>query len=466
MAFRDNPGGAQYGKTLIGAHLIGGKLKGANAKDKIQSLNPAWTKDIVGEFPLGDEKDVAEACEAARAAFKLWKSVPAPVRGELVGKIGQLMREQKESLSRLLTREIGKPLRESRGEVQEAIDTCAFFQSEGRRLYGQTVPSELRNKELDDLSSPPGRVRHHHRRQLPLRRAQLEDHPRHPLRQHGRVEAERGCAHHRLRLRQLLREAGLPGGVLNVVYGTGPAAGAAVRRRHRQGPHRQDQLHRQHRRRPHDRRNRRAQPADPPSLELGGKNPMIVMRDADLDNAVTRRALGRLRHGRPALHLARQHHPPQDDRRCQFKKQFVEQARKLAIGDPLNQPEVLYGPIINERFCSATWSTTRWARSRRREAAVSGKGDRITDKNAPKGFCGNAKLGLYVTPTIYDNVAIGDALAQNEVFGPTVNIISGPTFDEAMETANRTSLRPVQRDLHQQPGGPTWTGSRTRSPPA
>ena len=332
MAFRENPGGAQYGKTLIGAHLIGGKLKGGNSKNKIQSLNPAWTKDVVGEFPLGDEKDIAEACEAARTAFKSWKSVPAPVRGELVGKIGQLMREQKESLSRLLTREIGKPLRESRGEVQEAIDTCAFFQSEGRRLYGQTVPSELRNKELETFRRPLGVCAMITAGNFPFAVPAWKIIPAILCGNTVVWKPSEDAPAIGYAFANIFRAAGVPGGVLNVVYGTGPETGAAVVAAIDKGliqkisftgssevgmkigevAGRNLQI---------------------PSLELGGKNPMIVMDDADIDLAVTGAiwaAYGTGGQRCTSLGNLILHKKIAD----KFVKKFVEQAGKLVIGDP------------------------------------------------------------------------------------------------------------------------------------
>jgi acyl-CoA reductase-like NAD-dependent aldehyde dehydrogenase len=124
----------------------------------IVSRNPANLDDVVAEVELGGAPAFVEACRRARAAQEEWAAVPAPVRGRAVQLVGRLVEDNKEALARLVTREIGKPYAESLGEVQEVIDTCDFFLSEGRRLYGQTVPSEMPDKQLFTFRTPVGVV--------------------------------------------------------------------------------------------------------------------------------------------------------------------------------------------------------------------------------------------------------------------------------------------------------------------
>src|SRR5512132_382634 len=120
------------------------------------STNPADTSETVADVRLGDAGTFVAACEAARAAQREWAAVPAPVRGRAIQQLGRLVEDNKEALSRLVTREIGKPYAESLGEVQEIVDTCNFFVGEGRRLYGQTVPSEMSDKQLFTFRTPVG----------------------------------------------------------------------------------------------------------------------------------------------------------------------------------------------------------------------------------------------------------------------------------------------------------------------
>src|SRR6059036_2575181 len=123
---------------------------------ELQSTNPAQLDDVVATVRLGDAGTIVDACRAARAAQADWAATPAPIRGRAIQQIGRLVEENKEALSRLVTREIGKPYPESLGEVQEIVDTCNFFLGEGRRLYGMTVPSEMPDKQLFTYRVPVG----------------------------------------------------------------------------------------------------------------------------------------------------------------------------------------------------------------------------------------------------------------------------------------------------------------------
>ena len=129
----NNPNGSP---KVRGYNIINGKLTLASNGGTYESANPAWLNDCLGEFPLSTKEDVHDALRAARAAFPDWASTPAPTRGQIIGNMGRLLMEHKEDLVRLQAREIGKTLKERVGEILEAIDTCLFFQSEGRRLYG------------------------------------------------------------------------------------------------------------------------------------------------------------------------------------------------------------------------------------------------------------------------------------------------------------------------------------------
>ena len=131
---------------IKGYNIINGQLTLASDGSTFISKNPASLKDELGEFPLSTRDDVRAAISAAREALTDWAATPAPTRGQIIGNMGRLLMEYKEDLVRLQAREIGKTLKECGGEIQEAIDTCLFFQSEGRRLYGQTVNSELPDK--------------------------------------------------------------------------------------------------------------------------------------------------------------------------------------------------------------------------------------------------------------------------------------------------------------------------------
>ena len=149
----ENPNGKP---SVKGYNIINGQLSLASDGASFTSINPAILNDTLGEFPLSTREDVHTALKAARSAFPGWAATPAPTRGQIIGNMGRLLMEHKDAIVALETREIGKTLKESAGSVQEAIDTCLFFQSEGRRLYGQTVHSELPDKEFFTYRRPLG----------------------------------------------------------------------------------------------------------------------------------------------------------------------------------------------------------------------------------------------------------------------------------------------------------------------
>src|SRR5687768_10563593 len=138
------------------ASVIGGEARTDAPGGRLTSTNPGKLDDVVAEVALADAATFVDACAAARAAQREWAKVPAPARGRVIAQVGRLFESNKEALAELVTREVGKPYAESLGEVQEIIDTCDFFVGEGRRLYGQTVPSEMPDKQLFTFRTPVG----------------------------------------------------------------------------------------------------------------------------------------------------------------------------------------------------------------------------------------------------------------------------------------------------------------------
>jgi acyl-CoA reductase-like NAD-dependent aldehyde dehydrogenase len=278
-------------------NYIAGQWVPSRSGPTFRNLNPADTRDCVGEFPLSSAEDVALAVEAAAEAYRSWRLVPAPQRGEIVRRAGQLLRERKEELARAMVREMGKPLVEARGDVQEAIDTADYAASEGRRLFGYTTPSELPNKVNLSFRMPVGVCGIITAWNFPIAVPSWKIFP--ALVAGNTIiwkpsEDAPLCAN---LLAEILQEAGLPPGVFNVVHGDAEAGEALVR-------HPGVRLIAFTGSTAVGRRiatlcgelNKKC------SLEMGGKNPLIVLPDADPGLSPPGRALGSVRHKWAALY--------------------------------------------------------------------------------------------------------------------------------------------------------------------
>ena len=424
---------APFPHTLLLSNFYAGEA-GPSTGPHFERRNPANCQDLVCVAPQTSREAVGDACLAAKGAATAWARTPAPQRAEVLGRLVFLLTRDKESLARFVSREIGKPLREARGSVQEAIDTAVFFQSEGRRLYGQTVPSELADKELFTYRRPLGVVGVITAGNFPLAVPAWKIIP--ALLCGNAVvwkpsDDAPGTAE--LFLRAWLR-AGLPPGVLSVVHGFGKdSAGqflieqvdagnlakisftgsTAVGRNIGEICGRNLQQ---------------------PSLELGGKNPLVILADADIDLAVDGAlwaafgtagqrctSAGNIIVDRRVLPLVRE--------------KLVRRTRSLKIGDP-SQPSVDYGPMINQRFMAGFLAQRETGLDDGAELLLDGR--RILPGEEPELFSGDAALGLYAAPRIFDKVTISMRIAQEECFGPTVNLVAVDGFDEALAAANGT----------------------------
>src|SRR4051812_27398686 len=395
--------------------------------------NPADTADVVAEVALGDAATFAEACRRARAAQRAWASTPAPIRGRAIQQAGRLVEDNKHALAGIVTREVGKPYAEALGEVQEVIDTCAFFLSEGRRLYGQTVPSEMPDKQLFTFRTPVGVAAIITAGNFPVA---VPSWYLVPALLCGNAvvwkpsEEAAACA---AALTQLLLHAGLPEGVLQLVLATGGEAFAGLERalderlvdkvgftgstavgarigelcgRHLQSP----------------------------CLELGGKNPLVVLPDADLELAVEGALFsGFGTAGQRCTSLGTV--IVEDSVHDEFLARFTRAVEGAAIGDP--EQDVLYGPMIDQKFMDRFEDD--WLALIRDHHTVSGSTGtgRITPDNSREGFVGDPAAGIFAHPTIVSGVRGGDEIANTETFGPIVGVARFSSFDEAMELANR-----------------------------
>ncbi|MFI0418907.1 aldehyde dehydrogenase family protein [Spongiactinospora sp. 9N601] len=394
-----------------------------------RSTNPA-TGELVAEVHLSDATGFAAAARTAKQAQRAWADLPAPARGEVIAHAGQLVRANAEKLARLVTREIGKPLKEARGEVQEVIDTCTFFLGEGRRLYGQTVPSEMPDKELFTFRQPVGVAAVITAGNFPVA---VPSWYLVPALLCGNAvvwkPAEYSAASAEA-LYELFAHAGLPEGVLNLVFADGADTFAGLTEALGAGTvnkvgftgssevgARIGELCGRH--------------LQSPCLELGGKNPMVVTADADLDQAVEGAlfsGFGTAGQRCTSLGTAIVHESVLPE----FLRRFDEATRAAVIGDPTG--DVLYGPLLDEKFAHSYEKTLGQIASHHEVHGSTAIG-RIGDERPRAGFTGDPS-GLYYHPVIVSGVRPGDALFDNETFGPIVGVTSYRTLDEAIELAN------------------------------
>ncbi|QYC43440.1 Aldehyde dehydrogenase, thermostable [Nonomuraea coxensis DSM 45129] len=406
--------------------VVGGKETASTAT--YDSTNPARPAEVVARVGLTDAATFAAACRTAAEAQREWAKVPAPVRGRVIASIGRLVEANAEALARLVTEEIGKPYAEALGEVREIVDTCDFFLGEGRRLYGQTVPSEMPDKNLFTFRNPVGVAAVITAGNFPVA---VPSWYLVPALLCGNAvvwkpaEYAAASAH---AMFQLFAAAGLPDGVLNVVFAEGAETFAGLERAlgegtvHKVGFTGSSEVGR----RVGELTGRHLQSA---CLELGGKNPMVIMPDADLDLAAEGAlfsGFGTAGQRCTSLGTAIVHESVHEA----FVERLVRALASATIGDPAG--DVLAGPLLDRKFADRYEEYLTWIQPH--HTVVSGPVGRITKDNPRGGFDGGE--GLYYHPVVVDGVRPGDRLFMEETFGPIVGVTTFRTLDEAVELAN------------------------------
>lgn len=402
-------------------NYIGGEWVSSASGESFENINPA-TGEVLGRYPRSGAEDVDRAVGAARAALPEWSRVPAPKRGEILFRAGQLLVEGKDELARLQTREMGKVLKETRGDLQEGIDMTFFAAGEGRRMLGDTTPSELSDKFAMSVRMPVGVVGAITPWNFPLAIPTWKIMPALVAGNTVVFKPAEDTPESAYRLAQILEEAGLPPGALNVVFGYGEEAGAALVDHEgvdalsftgstEVGSQLAQKAPRTHKR---------------ISCEMGGKNAIIVMDDADVDLAVEGAvwsAFGTTGQRCTAASRLIVHHDALEE----FTGKLVERAKALRLGDGL-EPETEMGPLINQ---AALEKVDRYTQIGKDEGAtLLCGGARATDEALARGF--------FYLPTIFADVEPGMRIAQEEVFGPTTAIIPVGSYEEAIEVVNGT----------------------------
>jgi len=403
-------------------NYINGKWIEAKSGKTFENRNPADRRDLIGLFPASGPEDVEEAVSAAKKAFAEWRLAPAPKRGEILYRVGELLRQRKEEIARAMTREMGKVLKETRGDVQEGIDTAYYTAGEGRRLFGETTPSELPDKFAMSVRAPVGVCGLITPWNFPMAIPTWKIFPALLCGNTVVLKPAEDTPHTAVKLFELLEEAGVPPGVANLVHGVGEEAGAALVR------HRDVRLISFTGSTAVGREIAAVcgQSLKRVSLEMGGKNGQIVMEDADLKLALEGALWGAFgttgqrctATSRLILHR-------------QIKKELtdmlVERAEKIKIGDGLDE-SVEMGPLINE---AAREKVHGYVQIGKEEGARLLTGGTVYEE-------GKRRQGYFYRPTLFDRVTPDMRIAQEEIFGPVLSVIEVQSFEQAIEVLNGT----------------------------
>ena len=403
-------------------NYVDGKWLAAQSGKNFENRNPADRDDLIGLFPASGAVDVDAAVQAAKNAFSSWRLVPAPKRGEILYRVGELLRKYKEDLARVETREMGKVLKETRGDVQEGIDCAFYVAGEGRRLFGETTPAELPDKFAMSVRMPIGVCALITPWNFPLAIPTWKLFPALICGNTAILKPAEDTPHTAVRFVEILIEAGVPPGVVNLIHGRGEDVGAALVR------HRDVQLVSFTGSAAVGREIASVcgQNLKRVSLELGGKNAQIVMEDGDIELAVEGAlwgAFGTTGQRCTATSRLIVHR----DVAKNMTNMLVERAQKIKIGDGLDE-SVEMGPLINE---SARRKVLRYIDIGKQEGARLLTGG----SSYEAGACAN---GYFFQPTIFDRVKANMRIAQEEIFGPVLSIIEVNGFEAAIEALNGT----------------------------
>jgi acyl-CoA reductase-like NAD-dependent aldehyde dehydrogenase len=380
-----------------------------------ESLNPS-TGEVIETFPRSSAEDVDHAVARAKAAWDDWRLVPAPERGNMLFRFAQLLERSKPELSELMTREMGKVKAEAGGDVQEAIDMAYYMGGEGRRLFGQTTPSELRDKFMLSVRMPVGLVGAITPWNFPIAIPAWKLCPALVCGNTVVLKPAEDTPQLAQRFVELLYDAGVPEDVVQIVHGFGEEAGEALVR-HPDVPvitftgsretgvavtkAAADRLKHVH-------------------LELGGKNAIIVMDDADIDLAVDGivwSAFGTAGQRCTAASRVIVHRAVYDE----LQKKLVARAEQMKIGAPW-EDDTDIGPVINETAVEKIHSYTG-----------------IGNDEGAKLLTGGERVegqGFYYRPTVFADVDPQMRIAQEEIFGPTTALIPVDSFEDAVRAAN------------------------------
>jgi acyl-CoA reductase-like NAD-dependent aldehyde dehydrogenase len=407
-------------KTRVFKNFINGEWVDSTTGETFEDRNPADTRDVVAIFQKSAKDDVNAAVDAAKRAFTKWRLVPAPRRAELVYRAAEILVERKEECSRDMTREMGKVLKETRGDVQEAIDTAYFMAGEGRRMFGPTVPSELPNKFAMAVRQPLGVCGMITPWNFPMAIPSWKLLPAIVCGNTCVIKPGQDTPLSTFNLVRALDDAGVPKGVINIVTGFGSSVGTPitehpdVRAISLTGSSEVGRIV----------GTVAAKSFKHCSLELGGKNPMIVLDDANLELAIEGGLWGAFgTTGQRCTATSRI--IVQKGVYREFVERYVDRAKRLKVGNGLDET-VEMGPAVNENQLK---TDLKYVEIGRAEGAKLLCGGNRLDK-------GDYQHGWFMEPTVFIDVDPKMRIAQEEIFGPVVSIIPCDGLEDAIEIAN------------------------------
>jgi len=403
-------------------NYINGRWIAAHSGATLESRNPADWREIVATFPNSGAADVDAAVAAARKAYRTWRLVPAPARAEMIYRVGELLLQHKEKLAQLISQEMGKPITEARGDVQEGIDCALYNAGEGRRLFGQTTPSEMPNKFAMTVRMPVGVCALITPWNFPVAIPCWKAMPALVCGNTVILKPAKDTPACATLLIQLFQEAGLPEGVINLMHGSGEEVGRALIEHpgidlvsftgsSGTGAEVGAACGRTHKR---------------VCLELGGKNAQVVMEDADLELALEGALWGAFgttgqrctTTSRLILHR---------DIKDEFTAKLLERTQKLRLG-PGTDPLTEVGPLINSAQLQRVSHYMEIAQAEGAKVLIGG------EKNSNEEL----QHGYFFQPTILDKVNPDMRVAREEIFGPVVALIEVKSFEEAIAVLNDT----------------------------
>ncbi|MGI8470538.1 MAG: aldehyde dehydrogenase family protein [Pyrinomonadaceae bacterium] len=413
---------AKSKKTSTKTHhnYIGGEWVKSASGEWFENLNPADTTDVVGRFPKSNAEDVEQAVEAAKNAATKWRRTPAPKRAEILFRLGEILRANKDEFTRQTTREMGKVLKEAGGDVQEAIDCTYFTAGEGRRLHGFTTPAEMPNKFAMCVRQPVGICGLITPFNFPMAIPSWKLIPALVCGNTVVMKSGEDVPLSTINLVKSCEEAGIPKGVINLVNGFGEAGEALVNHKNvrlisftgstdtgriiAEACARQNKI---------------------VSLEMGGKNAIIVMGDADIDNAVEGSLWGAFgTSGQRCTASSRLVVHKKVYKK--FTEKLVERVKKLKVGNGLD-PKTEVGPVINKTAMDKILSYIEIGQKEDKATLACG-GNALTK--------GEYKNGYFIEPTVFTDASRDMRISQEEIFGPVTTVIPFSTLDEAIDIVN------------------------------